>query len=76
MNKQLTPDELRQLSIAERLELMETIWDSSAETPEALDVPDWHKQELDKRLAAHAADPSAAAPWSEVKAKILDTLRK
>lgn len=76
MNKQLTPDELRQLSIAERLELMESIWNSLAEMPDDLDVRDWHKQELDKRLAAHAADPSTAEPWSEVKVKILDALRK
>ena len=77
MGDQLTPADLRNLSVTERLRLLDAIWASlSDEDPGAIEVPDWHKAKLDARLAEHARDSSAARPWSEVKAEILDTLRK
>ena len=76
MNKHLTPEDIRQLPVAERLRLIEELWDSLDAEPAALPVPDWHKAELDKRLAAHDADPAAARPWDEVKADILANFHK
>ena len=53
MNNHLTPDELRQLSVTDRLRLIEEIWDSFDAAEDAVDFPDWHKRVLDERLAAH-----------------------
>jgi putative addiction module component (TIGR02574 family) len=58
------------LSLAERILLVEEIWDSIAAEAEALDVPQSHKDELDRRLAAYHADPHAGASWEEVKARL------
>jgi len=33
-----------------------------AEIPEAVEIPAWHKQELEKRLAAYHADPAEGSP--------------
>ena len=67
---------LTKLPVAERLKLIEDLWDSiDAETAD-LPMPDWHKAELDKRLAAHERDPEAALPWHEVKADIIAKLSK
>ncbi len=41
------------LSFAERILLVEEIWDSIAAEAEALEVPQSHKDELDRRLAAY-----------------------
>jgi len=77
MNKHLTPDDIRQLPVAERLRLIEELWDSlDTEATESLPMPDWHKVELDQRLDAHARDPKAGKLWDEVKADILANLRK
>ena len=76
MNKHLTPEDIRRLNVAERLQLIEDLWDSLEAEPSALEVPKWHKAELDKRLAAHGADAAAARPWDEVKADILANLGK
>ena len=38
------------LSPAERLELIEQLWDSLSSTPEAVPFPDAHREELDRRL--------------------------
>ena len=55
----LTPDE--------RLQLVEDLWDSLAlETPEAVPVPEWHKREIERRLAAYRRDGDRGRPWREV----------
>ncbi len=57
-----------QLSLAERLLLVEEIWDSIVAEAERTAVPDTHKQELDRRLVALRAEPHAGASWQDVKA--------
>lgn len=76
MNERLTPEDMLKLPITDRLRLIEELWNSLDAEHVALPVPDWHKAELDKRLAAHEADPSVARPWDEVKADILANLDK
>lgn len=58
------------LSVAERLQLIEALWTSLMEDGEALPVSDAQREELDRRLAAHRADPGAAIPWDEVRARL------
>jgi putative addiction module component (TIGR02574 family) len=58
------------LSLAERILLVEEIWDSIAAEAETLEVPQSHKDELDRRLAAYHAAPQAGASWEEVKARL------
>ena len=58
------------LSLAERMLLVEEIWDSIAAEAEALGVPQSHKDELDRRLAAHDADPSPGSSWKDVKTRL------
>ena len=66
--------EVLKLPVQERLKLVESIWDSIAEFPEALELTEAQKNELDLRLDAHGADPSAGIPWSELKADLLAKL--
>ena len=58
------------LSIEDRLQLIEGIWDSLATTPEAISVTDAQRKELARRRRAHARNPSAAKSWGEVRAKL------
>lgn len=54
------------LSVRERLELIEQIWDSLPEQVEADEVPDWHLAELDRRRAEAEARPGEGRPWRDV----------
>jgi putative addiction module component (TIGR02574 family) len=65
-------DEARRLSVTERIELVEAIWDTVAEDAalEQLPVPDWHREELDRRLADLESDPAAGSPWPEVRRRL------
>jgi putative addiction module component (TIGR02574 family) len=58
------------LSMPERLELISTLWDSIPNTLESLPIPEWHRQELERRLADCEAHPEANIPWEEVKARL------
>jgi putative addiction module component (TIGR02574 family) len=57
---------IHQLSVSERLDLIEQIWDSLPEQLDPKDVPEWHLIELAKRRATAAARPGEGKPWREV----------
>jgi putative addiction module component (TIGR02574 family) len=55
-----------QLTVAERLELIEQIWDSLPEQVEPGDIPEWHLAELARRRADVEVNPGVGKPWREV----------
>jgi len=59
--------EILKLSVAERIELAEAIWDSIADAPESLPVTAAQKRELDHRLAEYENSRSGSAAWEEVR---------
>lgn len=69
--KQDLLSEILSLSVAERIQLVEDVWDSIAAEPEELPFSDEVRQELDRRLAEQAANPGVGRPWAEIKARLL-----
>ncbi len=63
-------EELFKLSAAERLELVEELWDSIADEDEALALTNEQREDLERRLAEADADPTGGAPWEEVRERI------
>ena len=57
-------------SVAQRILLVEEIWDSIAAEPEEIPLTDAQKQDLQRRLAAYEANPKEGASWEEVKARL------
>jgi putative addiction module component (TIGR02574 family) len=55
-----------QLSVGERLQLIDAIWDSLPENVDPADVPAWHLAELAIRRAEADASPAAGRPWRQV----------
>ncbi len=58
------------LSPAEKLQLVEDLWDDLATVPEAIPVHEWQKQELARRKANLRRNPVAALSWEETKRRI------
>ena len=69
-------DEALKLPIEERIELVEQIWESIAHAPGQPELTDAQKQEIQRRMADHAADPNSAIPWEQVKASALGRCRR
>lgn len=64
--------ELLKLSVAERIQLVEDIWDSISASPEMLPVTAAQKKELDRRLADYRANPTAGRSWEEIRDSLDD----
>jgi len=61
---------LLKLSVAERLDLIERIWDTLPEAVEPSEVPAWHIELLKERLAEAETNPGEGITWEEFKAKM------
>lgn len=58
------------LSVSERIQLAQDIWDSIAQVPESLKLSEEEKAEIEHRLEAYHRDPDAGSPWSAVRDRI------
>lgn len=59
--------EILKLSVSERIQLVEEIWDSIADHPESLPVTEAQKAELDRRLTDYRANPGQGRTWEAVR---------
>jgi putative addiction module component (TIGR02574 family) len=66
-------DEILKLSISERIQLAEDIWDSIAAEHEAISLTESQKEELDQRLENYNNNPSEGSSWDEVKQRIRES---
>jgi putative addiction module component (TIGR02574 family) len=69
--KPIRLSDVLELPVEQRLELVGDIWDSIAQAPDALELSEPQRAELDRRLEAYRRDPKVGSPWPEVKARIL-----
>ena len=57
------------LSVSEKLEYVETLWDAIVDGSE-IPIPDWHRELVRERLEAYRADPAAGRPWGDVRSEM------
>ena len=70
-------NDILQLSISERILLVETIWDSIANDATAsIPLTKEQKNLLDKELIAYAKSPSEGSSWEKVKSRIYKKKKK
>ena len=62
--------EIFELSVAERIQLVEDIWDSIVAAPASLPLTDNQRQELDRRLDSLAEAPEQGVTWEVARARI------
>lgn len=61
-------DEILRLPTDEQMALVEEVWDRLAASPTNVPMPDWHRSELDRRLADPAEQ--ATQSWDDVQARL------
>ncbi len=62
---------LTRLNKKEKIILVEALWDSIAEDPDQVDLPNHHKSILEDRLRSLEKDQETGKTWNEIKAKYL-----
>lgn len=65
--------EILQLSVAERIQMVEDIWDSISQFPESLPISEAEKVLLDKRLENYQKDKNNGIEWETLKKNLLQT---
>ena len=68
--KQITATDALALSIPERIQLVEDIWDTIATEPEAIELTEKDKKIIDERLEAYHRNPDLGSPWEDVYKRI------
>jgi putative addiction module component (TIGR02574 family) len=58
------------LSPAEKLQLVEDLWDDLAASPEDVPIHEWQKEELARRKANLLKNPASGLSWEEVKRRV------
>lgn len=65
-----TVEQLRELPVEERLQIVGELWDSIAEDASALELTPEQQAELNRRLDDLEKNPAEGRPWEEVRADI------
>ena len=61
--------ELMNLSVSEKILLVEKLWDSIAEDASKHPLPEWKRLLIEQRLSDHKQHPDAGISWSDLKNK-------
>ena len=69
--KKITATDTIELSIPERIQLVEDIWDTIATEAEAIELTEDEKKIIDERLEAYHRNPDLGSPWEDVYKRIL-----
>ena len=59
------------LSIPERIQLVEDIWDTIASETDSVELTENEKKIIDERLEAYHKNPDEGSPWDEVYKRIV-----
>jgi Putative addiction module component len=63
---------LKDMTLQEKLDAMESLWEDLVRTPEAIESPAWHKEVLDERLKNLQEGKTQFIDWETAK----EALRK
>lgn len=62
------------LSIPERIQLVEDIWDTIASETESVELTENEKKIIDERLEVYHKNPDEGSPWDEVYKRIVSKI--
>ena len=63
-------EEAVKLPVAERIKLVEDIWDSISDESVAVELTPEQQAELDRRIEYHRQNPDDVIPWEEVRERL------
>jgi hypothetical protein len=61
---------LSEMSVEEKLQTMEALWESLSSDPDTVQSPDWHEEELRERERRIATGETKFISWEKAKADL------
>jgi Putative addiction module component len=71
----LPPSGFDDLTVDEKLDYVQALWDRITGTEPEIPVPGWHREVLEERLAEDRADPEEGQDWKEFSEDLLLEIR-
>ncbi len=65
-------DELLELSVPDKLDVLGQLWDSITAEPRQVAIPEWHLGELDRREEELQRHPQPGQDWETIKQRLLN----
>ena len=62
---------LNTMTVAEKVQLLETLWDNLCRESGDVKSPDWHRAVLEERARRLESEKSTVTPWTDAKARLL-----
>jgi putative addiction module component (TIGR02574 family) len=75
MRSEKLKSEIRKLDVAEKLLLVEEVWNEIASSNEELPLPEWQKKELSKRLDAYDLGEIESTAWQQVHEDLINSYK-
>jgi putative addiction module component (TIGR02574 family) len=69
--KKISATDTLDLSIPERIQLVEDIWDTIAVEAQSIELTEDEKRIIDERLEAYHRNPDLGSPWEDFYKRIL-----
>ena len=66
----LPPPGFDDLSVDEKIDYVQSLWDRIAASPEAIPAREWHQEILDQRVKDLEANPDAGHSWDVVQERL------
>jgi putative addiction module component (TIGR02574 family) len=66
----ISKDDILKLTVSERLDLLDTIWESISDASSEIPLTEAQHREIDRRLDQYAVSPPRLSTWEEVRARI------
>jgi len=66
----IAQSEIRELTLSQKLELLEAVWSELSSDPNTIEVPQWHKDVLDERERGLEKGSVAVIDWELAKEQI------
>jgi putative addiction module component (TIGR02574 family) len=70
--KKITATDTLALSIPERIQLVEDIWDTISAEADSVEFTEREKKIIDERLEAYHQNPDLGYPWDDVFKRIVN----
>jgi putative addiction module component (TIGR02574 family) len=71
---QIPPPGFDKLTVSQKIDYVQFLWDSIAADADAVPVPAWHKRVLDHRMKSRRAGRPQS--WGQVRRQIESTVRR
>ena len=61
---------LNEMSVSEKLQIMEALWEDLSRRSDVLESPEWHRDALEERERRIASGEATFTDWEQAKADI------